>query len=51
MVNTEKYWDKYSKTWEFYPRKWCSETPLCSEDCVGIKMALSDPSIHIAGDV
>ena len=32
------------------PCKWCGESPLCAEDCVGIMLALSDPSVYVAGN-
>ncbi len=31
------------------PCKWCGEEPECAPDCVGIRMALSDPDVYVAG--
>ena len=31
------------------PCEWCGEAPLCSPDCVGVRMALSDPGVYVAG--
>ena len=32
------------------PCEWCGESPLCAPDCVGIRMALSDPEVHVIGN-
>ena len=32
------------------PCTWCGEAPLCAPDCAGVRMALSDPKVHIAGE-
>lgn len=33
------------------PCEYCGETPLCSRDCVGIAMALSDPDVKVVGEI
>ncbi len=36
--------------YEYPPCKWCGQTPLCAEDCVGIGLALSSPGIQVISD-
>lgn len=31
------------------PCKWCGRAPLCTPDCMGIKIALSDPKVVVIG--
>jgi len=33
------------------PCKWCGESPLCARDCVGIRIALSDPKVYVIGNI
>lgn len=32
------------------PCEWCGGTPECEPDCVGMRMALSEPNIHVIGN-
>lgn len=38
-------------TYDYPACQWCGQTPECAEDCVGIRLAFSDPDIHIAGEI
>ena len=41
---------RYRCVYEYPPCGWCGQTPECAKDCMGIGLALSDPSVHIAGE-
>ena len=39
--------DQIECSYNYPPCKWCGQT--CAPDCIGVRLALSDPNIYICG--
>jgi len=50
VIGTIEELDKIECSYQYPPCRWCGQTPICASDCIGIRIALSDPRIYIAGN-